>query len=90
MSMTVGELRKALEDQPDDLLVVMARDAEGNSHGPLALVERAMYVAKCTWAGDVYCTPEELAERMAEPGSGWTEEDAAPDDAVPIVLLGPV
>jgi len=33
--MTVGELKKALEDIPDDRLVFCSRDAEGNGFSPL-------------------------------------------------------
>lgn len=91
MALTVAELRQVLDGLPDDQLVVMASDAEGNSHSPLADAEEAMYVAASTWSGDVYNTPEELAVKAAQPGSGWdAEADAAPDDAVRVLLLGPV
>jgi hypothetical protein len=90
MSMTVAQLRAQLADLPDDMPVVMAADAEGNSHSPLECAEQAMYVAETTWSGDVYCTNEELAQKMAEPNSPWTADDAAPDDAVRVLLLGPV
>jgi hypothetical protein len=52
--MTVAELRKALEAFDDDHLVVMAKDAEGNSYSPLADAGAGMYLADTTWAGDVY------------------------------------
>lgn len=90
MAMTVTELRAVLADLPDDMPVVMASDAEGNSFSPLEDADQAMYVADSTWSGDVYNTPEDLAEKMARPNSEWTEEDAAPDDAVRVLLLGPV
>lgn len=84
--MTVGDLRKMLADQPDDRPVVLARDAEGNGHSPLAEAIEAMYQAETTWAGEVYPTPEEIADSAG----GWSEEDGAPDEAVRVVLLGPV
>jgi hypothetical protein len=87
--MTVGQLREFLAGQPDDRLVVMSKDAEGNGYSPLAVAEEAMYLAETTWSGEVYLTPEELVEEMAA-GTGATEEDAAPDEAVRVVYLGPV
>lgn len=91
MSMTVKELRDLLQDLPDDMLVVMASDAEGNGHSPLADAAVAMYVANSTWSGDVYLTPEELAAEVAKPGSRFdAEDDAAPEEAVRVLLLGPV
>jgi hypothetical protein len=82
---TVGELVDYLMTQPRDRLVVMAKDVEGNGYSPLADAVEAMYEAESTWAGEVYLTPEELAAK-ADPDD-WTE---APDDAVRVVLLGPV
>lgn len=88
---TVGELIDYLSTQPRDRLVVLSKDAEGNGHSPLAEVEETMYLAESTWAGEVYPTPEQLAELAARPGSQWdAEEDAAPEDAVRVVVLGPV
>lgn len=81
---TVGELIDYLATQPRDRLVVMAKDAEGNYHSPLAEAAEAMYAADSTWSGDVYLTPEELAAK--DDPDDWTE---APDDAVRVVLLGP-
>jgi hypothetical protein len=89
-AVTVGQLMAKLAQLPEDAIVVMASDAEGNSHSPLSSVNESMYLPETTWSGDAYPTAEELAEKMAQPGSGWSEEDAAPDDAVRCVLLGPV
>lgn len=88
--MTVDELRAALVGLPGDMLVVMASDAEGNSHSPLSNAVVVMYVADSTWSGDTYMTPEELATKTAEPDSGWTDEDMAPDGAVRALLMEPV
>lgn len=71
--MTVAELRKALEAFDDDHLVVMAKDAEGNSYSPLSDAGAGMYLADTTWTGDVY----------------YAGDDGVPDDAVPAVVLGP-
>jgi hypothetical protein len=84
--MTVGDLRDVLADYPRDMPVVMAKDGEGNGHSPLADVDVAMYVPDSTWSGEVYATPEEIAD----PDSIHTDEDEAPDGAVRVLLLGPV
>ncbi|MFD0053031.1 hypothetical protein ACFVHR_04805 [Streptomyces sp. NPDC127168] len=86
--MRLADLRAALSNLdhlPDDTLVVLAKDAEGNGFSPLVEVEHAMYRAETTWSGERYLTEEQrLAE--AEPDD-WSE---APDDAVPAVFLWPV
>jgi len=53
-SVTVKELQKLLLDLPDDALVVMSRDAEGNGHSPLANVWDGFYKADTTWFGSAY------------------------------------
>lgn len=87
---TVGELLDYLAAQPRDRKVILRKDAEGNDHSPLADAWEAMYAADSTWSGETYITPEELAEELARPVTNWTEEDAAPDDAERVVVLGPV
>jgi len=88
---TVGELLDYLATQPRDRKIVLSKDAEGNGYSPLADAAEAMYAAESTWAGETYLTPEDLAEQLARPDNpGWSEEDAAPDDAERVVVLGPV
>jgi hypothetical protein len=88
---TVGGLIDYLATQPRDRKVVLSSDAEGNGHSPLADAWEAMYAADTTYSGETYPTPEELAEKMAGPNpNGWSEEDAAPDDAERVIVLGPV
>lgn len=85
--MTVGELADYLVGQPRDRLIVLAKDAEGNGYSPLSAAEEAIYVADSTWSGEIYVTPEEVAD----PESDYAEEDGAPEDgAERVVLLGPV
>ena len=88
--MTVKQLRDFLADQPDDRLVILQKDVEGNGHSPLDEADEAMYLADNTWSGDVYLTPEQLAVRINGHEDGWSDDDGAPDDAVRVVLLGPV
>jgi hypothetical protein len=41
--MTVKELREALAELPDDLLVVVSRDAEGNGYSPASGISPGEY-----------------------------------------------
>jgi hypothetical protein len=84
---TAGELADWLSAQPRDRRIVLASDAEGNSHSPLADAGEAMYTAETAWSGETYPTPEDLAGLMAR--DGWTDEDAAPGDAERVIVLGP-
>jgi hypothetical protein len=62
--MTVAELIKELEGMPQESIVVMSKDAEGNEYSPLSSIDPdSVYVADSTWSGDVYSTD-------------WTAEEA--------------
>ena len=41
--MTVKELKKALKNYPDDMLVILQQDPEGNGYSPLAGTDTAFY-----------------------------------------------
>lgn len=87
--MTVKELIIALLDCNMDDLVIMSKDAEGNSYSPLAdLDSNWAYEPTTTWYGEVglrRLTPEMLDR-------GFTEEDyyMATEKMTPCVILGPV
>jgi hypothetical protein len=84
--MTLAELRAQLDalNLPDDTIVILAKDAEGNGHSPLVEAEHAMYLADTTWSGERYLTE---ADRQAEEDPDDYSE--APDDAVHAVFLWP-
>lgn len=84
--MTLAELRQQLAalNLPDDTLVVLAEDAEGNGFSPLVEAIPGMYLAETTWSGEHYPTEE---QRLAEDDPDDYSE--APDDAVPAVFLWP-
>lgn len=82
---TVGELVDWLLTQPRDWRIVMSKDAEGNGHSPIATAMHAMYVPDTTYSGEIYPTNNQVDEE----DSGYDEEDRAPDDAEPVVLLIP-
>ena len=54
--MTTGELKKLLADLPDETLVVMAKDGEGNSFSPFDSVSEGSYFESNKWSGDFYTT----------------------------------
>ena len=83
--MRVGALRASLEGVDDDMLVIIQKDAEGNDYSPLAMAEEARYVAERPWFGECYMTDEQVD---ADPN--YTDEDKAPEGAVPCWVLVPV
>lgn len=53
--MNVAELKKKLNGLPDDMLVILQKDSEGNSYSPLYGADpNAVYVPETDWAGRVY------------------------------------
>ena len=56
--MTLGEFREQTKDLSDEMLVVLARDGEGNSYSPLLEVETAIYDPETTYGGVIY--PEDF------------------------------
>ncbi|OPC84205.1 hypothetical protein B4N89_27675 [Embleya scabrispora] len=90
---TLGALRRAmaaLASLPDDTPVILAKDSEGNGYSPFAGTSEGMYFAESSYAGSRYLTDDELAEEMAQPGSGWSEDDGAPEGSVLAVFLTPI
>lgn len=69
--MKVRELIEQLQKMPQDSIIVMAKDAEGNDYSPLSSIEEYLYVHETTWYGYIYIM--ELTEELRE--HGYTEED---------------
>ena len=59
--MTVKELKELIESLPDEMLVVLQKDSEGNGYSPLAGDDNCMYIPENTWSGYVY-EEDELEE----------------------------
>lgn len=61
--MTVKELRELLASYPDDYVVIMSKDAEGNAYSPLPPAEDAAcdghYEPTTTWYGEFTHHPED-------------------------------
>lgn len=86
--MNVKELRQLLEDVPDDMLVIVQKDGEGNGYSPLDSVytENNSYVSESSYGGEVKLT--KLTSYMKD--CGFTKQDVAPKDAEPCIVLIPV
>jgi hypothetical protein len=66
--MNVKELKALLENLPDEMEVILQKDAEGNGYSPLSDADAdCVYLPETTWYGEVYSTR-------------WTADDAAMSD----------
>lgn len=75
--MKVKELRELLENCNDDDLIVMSKDAEGNTFTLLSDIDSDSYVYDSQgWWGDVYL--RELSDD--DLCNGYTEEDLGPGE----------
>lgn len=84
--MTVKELREALANLPDDALVILQKDVEGNGCSPCDGVdaENVAYRAENTWSGEI--GPIKLTPDLQKQGYG--SEDLV--EGVPCVVLIPI
>jgi len=85
--MNVGELKKILANLPDDKVVVLAKDAEGNGYSPLSNYWNGHYVPETTWYGEVW---SEADEREWDGDIPEDAEVAPPVEAVEALVLWPV
>ena len=51
--LTVGDLREQIADLPDSLIIVLAKDAEGNDYSPLGCMGTNRYRPHNSWSGNV-------------------------------------
>lgn len=82
--MTVSELIEKLAGFDGSRLVVMSKDAEGNSYSPLSDFSTGAYAAESTWSGEVGL--EALTDESR--ADGYSEEDVV--DGVSALVLWPV
>lgn len=87
--MKVKELIKLLEGSDPEALVVMSKDAEGNSYSPLAEIDNDnnVYVPETTWQGEIML--KEL--RPQDIRAGYEIDEVATDepDKEDCVILWP-
>jgi hypothetical protein len=74
--MNVQQLKEILADVPDDYLVVMSSDTEGNNYSPLSGWAIGEYVADTTWSGEVYFDNKDEDDDIGE-GEDWVEAQFA-------------
>jgi len=78
---TVGALKAALADIPDDTPVILEKDAEGNGYSPLSGVYTdQVYEPDSNWSGRTY----DIEPDPDDSDAYW------PIDGVRVVVLGPV
>lgn len=65
--MTVKELIDELLKLPQNVIVVLQKDSEGNGYSPVAGSEAAVYDADNDWSGSVY-SDEDVADGDAPEG----------------------
>ncbi|MFF8617048.1 hypothetical protein [Streptomyces sp. NPDC015350] len=85
--MTLAELRRELaklDHLPEDTIVVLSNDAEGNGFSPLYEVDASMYRAQTEWSGEHYMT--EAARQAQVNPDDYTK---APANVVPAICLWP-
>ena len=84
--MNVSELIEKLKTMPQDSIVIMQRDAEGNSYSPLRYVdEKAVYRRESDYSGDVYST-NWSAHEAGMTAAEWKEFKC---NTPPCVVLAP-
>ena len=85
--MTVRQLLELLSKFEHDRVVIIQKDAEGNSYSPLFSAEsKVAYQEETTWSGTIKY--QNLTDEMRE--QGFTEEDIASKSDRPAVVLCPV
>ena len=53
--MNVGELKKIIEGLPEDMQIVLQKDAEGNGYSPLSSTDtNSVYISDNPWSGFVF------------------------------------
>ena len=61
--MNVKELKEQIANLPDDMEVVLQKDAEGNGYSPLSGADPdAVYIPDSTWSGDVFSIGLHIAD----------------------------
>lgn len=88
--MKVSELKVALDELDDDLEIMIQKDQEGNGYQLLRGTDQGLRSVHENWYWEtIWPTNEELDELIAGGKGGWSEEDRAPEDAVPCLILFP-
>ena len=84
---TVAELIVKLKAFPQDYVVILEKDAEGNGYSPLSSVTTAYYEPSSTWSGETKDSKEDFDEGNDDPDYTYDEYIHG---CAPAVILGPV
>lgn len=79
-STTVGELKAWLANLPDQLPIILSKDAEGNDFSPLCDRNQGWYIPTSPWSGESWAADDDADD----------EDCIPPDDALPALFLWPV
>lgn len=66
--MNVKELKEFIKDLPDETVVILAKDSEGNKFSPLASVYAGYYFPTNDWSGDFISSTDEEAYQAIDVG----------------------
>jgi hypothetical protein len=84
--MTVKELKEAIANLPDDMEVILQKDAEGNGYSPMEGADPdAIYFEETTWSGEVFST-KWTAEEACMTSEEWAYAKKRPR----VLILHPV
>lgn len=87
--MNVGELIERLSAYPKNTPILLSTDEEGNGFNLLSNVEEHLYDPSEYYTDQIYPTHQQLDELIAVNKYGYTEEDRAPENSVPVLVLWP-
>jgi hypothetical protein len=92
VGVSVAKLRNVLDGLPDDALVVLAKDPEGNGYSPLSAFsggagdDQVLYTAETTYSGEIH----HVADEAEADGWGCEAPDPADDNVIDCVVLWPI
>jgi hypothetical protein len=64
--MKVKDLKERLKNVPDDYIIVMSSDAEGNDYSPLAEADEVMYIPENSYMGMIICCEEQMEDEFPD------------------------
>lgn len=56
--MIVSDFIDVLKKMPQDSIIIMSKDAEGDNYSPLYDIEQGSYLKENSWSGEVFFSKE--------------------------------
>lgn len=89
--MNVGELKALLENLPDEMMIVMSSDSEGNNYSPLDFAyEDEYYIADSSYSGEMAMAESDWESEKDYVDGETYQEYLKESGAVQCLLLVPV